>query len=238
MCIVLIHLGHHLLCGAACLASPRLLSCLSHLSWNRLIFFSTNRTTRPPVFYAVLIIRLANHKHYITCDSTALPDGGRLRRCCCLFSLLLSSDATHHHGSGSHVYEYTHYCTRDLLGGILGVGSVDGGWGIMVRGSEASISYGIQPVQIASMASLIPHPAPAPANLSISTVSPISLLYSTLLFFCGFLLILRSSDLSCPSAPVIYRLTTCSYPQHPCVLAFHWTLLANWELVPTGCTRS
>jgi len=93
-----------------------------------------------------------------------------------------------------HALLYPQPSWRYLGGGV-------GRWrmGHVVRGSEASISYGIQPVQIASMASLTL--APAPANLSISTVSPISLLYSTLLFFCGFLLILRSSDLSCPSPP-------------------------------------
>ena len=61
---------------------------------------------------------------------------------------IFSSDIAHH--QPQHVYTYTHYYTATNSWKDVGVG-LTGGWGIVSRGSGASFSYGIQPVQIASM---------------------------------------------------------------------------------------
>lgn len=184
MCIALIHLGHHLLCGAACLAS-RLLSYPSHLSWNRRTFF-THRTTRPLYATPVLIIYLENHTlHYTRLDCFA---GWRLRSCCFLIFLCCFPPTSPITAEAAACVRVT--IPRPFSKG-WGVGLM-GGWGIVSRVRE--LAFLMESSRFKSLR-WRPQPAPALTNLNISTVSPVLLLYSTVLFL-WFLLILY---LSCSS---------------------------------------
>lgn len=140
---------------------------------------------------------------------------------------LLSSSHHHHHGSDNHVYPYTHSCTATFLEG-MGGGQLIGGWGTRVWTSEKLAFH-----RKSSRLDRALTPRDAYQSKYIHSATDItSLHYGS--SFLWFLLVLLCVLLF---SPVIFGLTTASAPRllRACVSL---DSLANWELVPTGCTLS